>query len=131
MAKRIIGSADLSSAILDMLDDYHKEVSDGIYKVGHKVIKEMERKTIDTAPIGKRGEFRPHIASKSGRGRLDRMTHTWYVKAPEYRLTHLLVHGHKLPRGGKTKPNPFLEDAYYEAQNEYLAGVEKVIKNGG
>ncbi len=130
MAKRYIGSEDLASAILDMLDEYHKDVADGVYRVGHKVIKEMERKTIDTAPIGKRGEFRPHIASKSQRDRLDRMTHTWYVKAPEYRLTHLLVHGHKLPRGGKTNPNPFLENAYDVARDEYLDGVEKVIKNG-
>ena len=131
MAKRYIGSEDLASAILDMLDEYHKDVADGVYRVGHKVIKEMERKTIDTAPIGKRGEFRLHIASKSQRDRLDRMTHTWYVKAPEYRLTHLLVHGHKLPRGGKTNPNPFLENAYDVARDEYLDGVEKVIKNGG
>ena len=130
MAKRYIGSEDLASAVLDMLDEYHKDVADGVYRVGHKVIKEMERRTIDTAPIGKRGEFRPHIASKSKRDRLDRMTHTWYVKAPEYRLTHLLVHGHKLPRGGKTNPHPFLENAYNEARDEYLDGVEKVIKNG-
>ncbi len=130
MAKRYIGSEDLASAVLDMLDEYHKDVADGVYRVGNKVIKEMERKTIDTAPIGKRGEFRPHIASKSQRDRLDRMTHTWYVKAPEYRLTHLLVHGHKLPRGGKTNPNPFLENAYDVARDEYLDGVEKVIKNG-
>lgn len=130
MAKRYIGSEDLASAVLDMLDEYHKEVADGVYREGSKAIKEMERKTIDTAPIGKRGEFRPHIASKSKRDRLDRMTHTWYVKAPEYRLTHLLVHGHKLPRGGKTRENPFVENAYNDARDQYLDGVEKVIKRG-
>lgn len=130
MAKRYIGSEDLASAVLDMLDEYHKEVADGVYREGSKAIKEMERKTIDTAPIGKRGEFRPHIASKSKRDRLDRMTHTWYVKAPEYRLTHLLVHEHKLPRGGKTNPNPFVENAYNDARDQYLDGVEKVIKRG-
>ena len=132
MAKRYIGSEDLASAVLDMLDEYHKDVADGIYKVGHKAIKEMERKTIDTAPIGKRGEFRPHITSKSKRDRLDRMTHTWYVKAPEYRLTHLLVHDHKTRNPSKrTRANPFVENAYNDARDEYLDGVEKVIKNGG
>lgn len=130
MAKRYIGSEDLASAVLDMLDEYHKDVADGVFREGKKAIKEMERLSIDDAPIGKRGEFRPHITSKSQRDRLDRMTHTWYVKAPEYRLTHLLVHGHKLPRGGKTEPNPFLEKAYDKARDQYLDGVEKVIRNG-
>ena len=130
MAKRHIGSEDLASAVLDMLDEYHKDVADGIFKEGKKAIKEMERLSIDDAPIGKRGEFRPHIASMSKRDRLDRMTHTWYVKAPEYRLTHLLVHGHRLPRGGHTDPNPFVDNAYNDARDQYLDGVERVIKNG-
>ena len=130
MAKRHIGSEDLASAVLDMLDEYHKDVADGIFKEGKKAIKELERLSIDDAPIGKRGEFRPHIASMSKRDRLDRMTHTWYVKAPEYRLTHLLVHGHRLPRGGHTDPNPFVDNAYNDARDQYLDGVERVIKNG-
>ena len=131
MAKLLLQSEDLTDAGYKMLQDYHKDLSDKLYKVGHKAIKELERKTIDTAPIGKRGEFRPHIASKSSRDRLDRMSHLWYVKAPEYRLTHLLVKGHKLPRGGKTDPNPFLVNALEDVLDDYIEDVEKAIKNGG
>lgn len=131
MAKILLESEELTDAVFKMLQDYHKDVSDKVFRVGSKAIKELERKTIDTAPIGKRGEFRPHIASKSSRDRLERMTHTWYVKAPEYRLTHLLVKGHKLPRGGKTDPNPFLVNALEGVLDDYIEDVEKAIKNGG
>ena len=132
MANRIIVQSDrLTNAVLEMVREYHEDVSDKVYKVGHKAIKELERKTIDTAPIGRRGEFRPHIASKSERDRLDRMKHTWYVKAPEYRLTHLLVHGHKLWWGGRARANPFLKNALADVLNDYIEDVEKAIKNGG
>ena len=130
MAKILLQSEKLTDEVMKMLQDYHMDLSDSVFKVGKRAIKELERKTIDTAPIGRRGEFRPHIASKSTRDRLDRMTHTWYVKAPEYRLTHLLVHGHRLPRGGKTRPNPFLKDALEDVLDEYIEDLEKVIKNG-
>lgn len=131
MAKILLQSEELTDAIFKELQDYHKDVSDKVFKVGKKAIKELERKTIDTAPIGKRGEFRPHIASKSSRDRLDRMTHTWYVKAPEYRLTHLLVKGHKLWYGGETRPDPFLKNALEDVLDDYIEDVEKAIKNGG
>lgn len=131
MAKILLQSEDLTDAIFKELRDYHDGLSDKVYKIGHKAIKELERKTIDTAPIGKRGEFRPHIASKSSRDRLDRFTHTWYVKAPEYRLTHLLVHGHKLWYGGHTRPNPFLKDALKDVLDDYEDEIERAIKNGG
>lgn len=132
MAKILLESEDLTDAVFEMLQDYHKDVSDKVFKVGHKAIKELERKTIDTAPIGKRGEFRPHIASKSSRDRLERMTHTWYVKAPEYRLTHLLVKGHKTRNPSKmTRADPFLKNALEDVLDDYIKDVEKAIKNGG
>ena len=131
MARVLVQSEKLTDAVLEMVREYHEDVSDQVYKVGRKAIKELERKTIDTAPIGRRGEFRTHIASKSERDRLDRMKHIWYVKAPEYRLTHLLVNGHKLWWGGRAKANPFLKDALKDVLDDYIKDVEKAIKNGG
>lgn len=131
MAKILLQSEDLTEAIFEELREYHKDLSDKVYKIGHKAIKELERKTIDTAPIGKRGEFRPHIASKSSRDRLDRATHTWYVKAPEYRLTHLLAKGHKMPNGNFWQGDPFLKDALEDILDDYEEDIKKAIRNGG
>ncbi len=130
MAKILLESEKLTDEIFKMLKNYHKDVSDGVFKVGKRAIRELERKTIDKAPIGKRGEFRPHIASKSEQSRLGETKHTWYVKAPEYRLTHLLVKGHKLWYGGSTRPDPFLKDALEDVLDDYIKDIEKVIKRG-
>lgn len=133
MAKILLESEELTDAILDMLTDYKKEVADGVFRVGKKAIKEIERKSIDTAPIGRRvkgDHFRESIASKSEQDRLGNSTHIWYVKAPNYRLTHLLVHGHAKRNGGRTRANPFLKNATEAALKQYLKDVERVIKNG-
>lgn len=133
MAKILLQSEELTDAIMDMLTDYKKEVADGIFRVGKKAIKEIERKSIDTAPIGRRvagDHFRESITSKSEQDRLGNSTHIWYVKAPNYRLTHLLVHGHATRDGGRTRANPFLKNATESALKQYLSDVEKVIKRG-
>ncbi len=133
MAKILLQSEDLTDAIMDMLTDYKKEVADGIFRVGKKAIKEIERKSIDTAPIGRRvsgDHFRESIASKSEQDRLGNSTHIWYVKAPNYRLTHLLVHGHATRNGGRTRANPFLKNATESALRKYIDDVEKVIERG-
>ena len=133
MAKILLQSEELTDAIMDMLTDYKKEVADGIFRVGKKAIKEIERKSIDTAPIGRRvagDHFRESITSKSEQDRLGNSTHIWYVKAPNYRLTHLLVHGHATRNGGRTRANPFLKNATEAALKQYLNDVERVIKNG-
>lgn len=133
MAKILLESEELTDAIMDMLTDYKKEVADGIFRAGRRAIKEIERKSIDTAPIGRRvagDHFRESITSKSQQDRLGNSTHIWYVKAPNYRLTHLLVHGHATRNGGRTRANPFLKNATEAALKQYLNDVERVIKNG-
>ena len=54
--------------------------------------------------------------------------HIWYVKAPDHRLTHLLVHGHATRNGGRTKPDPFLHNALADVLPEYEKAVEEAVK---
>ena len=58
------------------------------------------------------------------------MRATWYVKAPHYRLTHLLVHGHAKKDGGRVQGDPFLQNALDEVLPEYERAVEEGLKNG-
>lgn len=125
-----ISAQELTETISAMLTDYNEGVGNKLYRAGYRAIKDLEAKTIDTAPIGRRGRFRDYIATKSERDRLGTSTHTWYVKSPEHRLTHLLVHGHATRNGGRTKANPFLHNAWDVVREKYLKDAEEAVKNG-
>lgn len=121
----------LGEVVGEELRLYTSEVNDKIYKAGQKAIKELERKTKDTAPFNARAyhaHFADAIASKSERERTGVTKHTWYVKAPHYRLTHLLVHGHETRDGGRTQASPFLANALAAVLPDYEKEVEEALK---
>lgn len=127
-----IKASDLGSAIERELTVYAQEVQDGIANATTETMKKLVSKTKATAPKGKRGSFRKNITAdyaKLNGGRTFRAT--WYVKAPDHRLTHLLVHGHATKDGGRTKADPFLQNALDEVLPEYEKAVEEVIKGNG
>lgn len=131
MAKKV-NLSDLGAAIGQELGLYSKEVQDKINKAGRKAIKEVERKTKDTAPFNARAYHKHYtdmIATKSEQQRTGDEVHTWYVKPPGHRLTHLLVHGHETKDGGRTKGDPFLQDALDAVLPEYEQAIEEAIKN--
>lgn len=131
MADKRVDLDKLADSIAMTLEEYHKKVDTDVYKVGSKAIKELETRTVDTAPMRYRAKFRDHIASRSSQDRLHRSEHLWYVKAPEHRLTHLLVHGHKIKNTGRsTKPNRFLENALNRVLKKYEKEVEEAVKRG-
>lgn len=139
MSSRRIRPGELGAAIEQELTVYSEEVDEGLSEVTSRSMKKLVKKTKATAPTGKRhGQFRDNITAdytqlrrRGGggyRGRTIRAT--WYVKAPDYRLTHLIVHGHATKNGGRTRGNPFLKNALDEVLPEYEREVEEVLKNG-
>lgn len=126
MAKAI-KPADLGKAIEEELTIYHKDVIERINKLSQEAAKTLVKKTKETAPK-RTGSFRKNISSKvlekSPRG--DK--YVWYVKAPDHRLTHLLVHGHAKKNGGRVKGDPFLKNALDEVIPAYERDVEEAIK---
>lgn len=129
MAKTI-KPVDLGAIIKQELTLYHQDVTQRINNLSKGAASKLAKLTRVTAPVGNRGDFRKSIASKllkTGRGG---DTYVWYVKAPNYRLTHLLVHGHATRDGGRTRGNPFLHNAVNEVLPEYEKNVEEALKNG-
>lgn len=124
---------DLGDAIARDLTAYSNDVQDRVNKAGRKAIKEVERKTRDTAPFNA-GAYHQHyvdmIATKTEKSRTGDEKHIWYVKPPGHRLTHLLVHGHETRDGGRTRGDPFLQNALDDVLPDYEKNVEEAIKNG-
>ena len=137
MSRERIHVGELGSAMEQALELYAQDVQDGIIQVTESNMRNLVKQTKATAPTGRRhGQFKKNITAdyqelrrvKKLRGRTIRAT--WYVKAPDHRLTHLIVHGHATKDGGRTRANPFLQNALDSVLPEYERGIEEVLKNG-
>lgn len=122
---------DLTAELSHTLTLYHQDLNTKIDKAGNKAIKELERITKDTAPFNAKAHhvhFVDCIATKKVTDRVNTSTFLWFVKAPCYRLTHLLVRGHETRDGGRTKANPFLKNALDQVLPDYEQAVKEAVK---
>lgn len=129
MAKKVTLD-NLGDAIADELTIYHESVVEAIDGLSDKAVKDLVKKTKVTAPVGARGSFKKNISGKRLEKTKRGSKHVWYVKAPDHRLTHLLVNGHATKDGGRTKGNPFLQNALSEVLPEYEQAVKEALQNG-
>lgn len=117
----------LGDAIAEELTLYHEDVLEKIDAAGEAAVKDLVKKTKASAPVAS-GSFKKNIAWKKVDKGLGHKTFVWHVKAPDHRLTHLLVHGHATRTGGRTKANPFLKDALAVVLPAYEQAVEEAVK---
>ena len=129
MAKSI-KPEDLGAAIEQELTLYHENIVEKINFLGEETVKKIAAQTKATTPVGARGSYKKHITSGMVKKHRNGNTYAWYVKKPDHRLTHLLVHGHATRDGGRTKSNPFLKKAADQFLPKYERGVEEAVKNG-
>ncbi len=139
----IISPETLSCAVSEQMKLYQKNVELKLDGYGAKAMKELVRITKDTAPLNVKHHGRHYvdcIASRKEKSRIGITTYTWYVKAPCYRLTHLLIKSHPTRKGtGKTvgkhakdetSANKFLENAVNQVRDEYMKKVKDGLKDG-
>ncbi len=124
---------ELGDAIAQELTAYAQGVQDNVNKAGRKAVKELVRKTRDTAPFNARAyhqHYADQITSKTVKSRTGDEVHIWYAKGAAGRLTHLLARGHETRDGGRTQPDPFLQNALDAVLPDYEKEVEEAVKNG-
>ena len=130
----IVGIEHLSAEIDKELTLYSKDIVDGLKKVAKQYADELVKQTKATAPSGRRSsnKYKDSIKSKKLNESARGVTYVWYVdsKNSNYRLTHLIVHGHATRNGGRTRANNFLQKAVDDMESKYLKAVEEVIQNG-
>ena len=119
---------------------YSESINDKIRAITTETMKAMVKETKLTAPRGRRAKpdsYSKHISGDyrgtrtSPRGLRGQDIHAiWYVRAPEYRLTHLLVKGHATSKGTRTRESPFLHNASEKAKADYEQKVQEALSNG-
>ncbi len=128
----------LNEQMAQVLTVYAESVNEKLRAVTTDAMKKLVKETRATAPVGRRhGQYKKHITAdysgtkKSSRGIRGNNVHAiWYVKAPDYRLTHLLVNGHATKDGGRTTADPFLQNALDKVLPEYERAVEEALQDG-
>jgi DNA-directed RNA polymerase specialized sigma54-like protein len=119
---------DLADAIGERLTVYQSETARKVLKVTKNTMKRFVKITKQTAPR-RTGKFAKAIRSTVEDNGITGSKGIWYVGGKEYPLTHLLVNGHQLRQGGRTKGDPFLENALESVADEYIKGIEEAVKN--
>lgn len=121
----------LSDAINRELTIYSEHIIEGVKEQAKISMKELVRQTKATAPVGKRKRhYKNSITSKKTAENDRSVTYTWYVKGPNYRLSHLLENGHALRNGGRTTGTHFIQNASEPILEQYIEAIEEVIRNG-
>ena len=128
MAKTVkaIRPEDLTYEMRKKLTLYHEDIMDRIDDAGEVAVKDLVAKTKVSAPVAS-GSYKKNIAWKRVEGRFAGTRFFWYVKGADCRLTHLLVKGHATRNGGRTKPDPFLQDALDTVLPEYEMQVRRAL----
>lgn len=119
----------LADAIQQELAVYSKGVTERVNVAGRAAAEKLQQITKTTAPKAS-GSYRRHIAiAEEDNAVTGDKKFIWHVKKPDSRLTHLLVHGHATPTGGRTKTSPFLHNALDQVLPEYERAVEEAVKS--
>lgn len=132
-----ISANEVADAIGKTLKMYTSDVTDAIKDQTKKSMADLVKKTKADAPRnpnGKKQYYKSITSRKTSESNFD-VTYTWYVKAPNYRLSHLLESGHKTRRirNGKayTRAFKFISTATNEVEKDFIRKVEGILKNGG
>lgn len=130
MANIRINVDDLERTIEKELTVYHDDVIAGVKKAAQKNMRELVTETKAHRYKEDTGAYRKAISSRKLEETQNSLTMQWYVKAPHYRLTHLLEHGHATRNGGRTVAYGNLGKSSDKVIKQYEKEVVEVIENG-
>lgn len=119
-----------NDSILDVskiLDEYSRDVQDGMAKAAQDVAKKGDAELKNSSPK-RTGKYRKgwRVKTIKGNDSINCIIHN----ATDYQLTHLLEKPHALRNGGKSTPQVHIKPVEEQCVKEYEHNVELVIRNG-
>ena len=118
-------AAEIAKGLADYSQDVVEKVNVSSEKVGKAAVKRLKQ----TSPK-KTGKYAKSWAMKTEPEVGQPHTRIVHVKAPHYRLAHLLEYGHAKVGGGRVEGRPHIRPAEEEVIREFTREVEEVIKRG-
>lgn len=115
---------DLSKAITDNLRYQTQEIQTKIDKETKKIANQSKKIIEEQSPVGKREKY-----AKSWK--LKKISNGVYkiYSDKQYRLTHLLEHGHILRNGKQSRAIKHIATGEEYARKELPSKIEKIIKD--
>ena len=116
-------AAEIAKGLAEYSQDVVEKVNISSERVGKSAVKRLK----ETSPK-RYGKYAKSwtMTTEKAIGQPDlRIIH---AKAPHYRLTHLLEHGHAKRGGGRVEGKPHIRPAEEMVIQEFVAEVEEAIK---
>lgn len=121
----------IGEAIERELTIYSTNIMNVIKTEAKDHMKELVKETRKTAPKGHRKKhYKSNITSRRVKSNYREVEYQWFVKNNDYRLTHLLEHGHALRNGGRTRATNFVANASEPILADFQRKIEEAIQNG-
>lgn len=124
---------ELAAAIQKDLTLYSKSVTDGTKEAVKRISKEMlQNIKSDAKASGFQGgaDYINAMALKNDYENANGIKKTWYVKAPFYRLAHLLEYGHATANGGRARAFPHIKKNEEQANERLEKEIKDIIRKG-
>lgn len=121
----------LADSITSTLSKWSDEVENNIKQAVDESMKELVDTTKRDAPVRvpNGGDYKRSISSKVTISKDHEYQKTWFVKAPHYRLTHLLEKGHQKRGGGWVDARPHIGNNAERVKQQFELKVKEAIKN--
>lgn len=119
----------LAAEIAKELSKYSQEVVEKVNISSEKVGKAAVKQLRQTSPK-KTGKYAKSWTMSTEKEIGQPHKRIIHAKAPHYRLTHLLEHGHAKVGGGRVEGKPHIRPAEEMVIREFMAEVEEAIERG-
>ena len=119
----------LAAQIARELKMFSGEVVDKVNASSERVGKAAVKRLKQTSPKDS-GDYRKSWTMTTEKAVGQPHNRIVHARAPHYRLTHLLEHGHAKVNGGRVDPRPHIRPAEEEVIKQFVAEIEEAIERG-